>query len=183
MLKDKLLIRRMKLGDADALHMLYEKYKDDLLTVSASLLHNFSAAEDVLHDVFITFTQQIDRFELRGSLKGYLLKCVVNRSRDIARSKRPGHLDDGLAAQLISHLPGPEKRAIAAEQMQILMNALAELPYEQREVIVLHLQAGLKFGRVAEVQGVSINTIQSRYRYGIEKLKQLLKTEVKNGTF
>ena len=52
--------------------------------------------------------------------------------------------------------------------------AMAQLPYGQREVIILHLQGELTFKAIARADGVSINTIQSRYRYGLDKLRSLL---------
>jgi RNA polymerase sigma-70 factor (ECF subfamily) len=56
---------------------------------------------------------------------------------------------------------------------------MQQLPCEQREVIILHLQSGMRFRAIADSQGVSINTIQSRYRYGLDKLRSLLDFEVK----
>lgn len=55
-----------------------------------------------------------------------------------------------------------------------MFRALAELPVEQREVITLHLHAEMTFREIALQLGHSINTVQSRYRYGIEKLRTLL---------
>jgi RNA polymerase sigma factor (sigma-70 family) len=55
---------------------------------------------------------------------------------------------------------------------------MAELPYQQREVIILHFQGGMRFKAIAKSQDVSINTIQSRYRYGLDKLRSLLNSEV-----
>ena len=52
-------------------------------------------------------------------------------------------------------------------------------PYDQREVFVLHAQGEMKFREIAELQNVSIKTVQSRYRYGIERLQTLLE---KDGT-
>lgn len=52
--------------------------------------------------------------------------------------------------------------------------ALEKLPIEQREVVVLRLQGDMKFRQIAEMLDVSVNTAQSRYRYGMEKLRQLL---------
>jgi DNA-directed RNA polymerase specialized sigma24 family protein len=49
----------------------------------------------------------------------------------------------------------------------------------EREVIVLHLQGGLKFGEIAQSQNVSVNTVQSRYRYGLNKMRSILDGEVK----
>jgi RNA polymerase sigma-70 factor (ECF subfamily) len=52
--------------------------------------------------------------------------------------------------------------------------ALAELPYEQREAVVLRFCSGMRFRAIARMQGVSTNTVQGRYRYGLDKLKTLL---------
>jgi DNA-directed RNA polymerase specialized sigma24 family protein len=59
-----------------------------------------------------------------------------------------------------------------------LNKALAELPYEQRETVVLHLKGGMKFREIAAMQSVPINTVQGRYRYGLDKLRSILNDEV-----
>jgi len=53
------------------------------------------------------------------------------------------------------------------------------LPYEQRETITLHLHGGLTFREIAEHQDVSINTAQSRYRYGLDRLRSILEVGAK----
>ena len=58
------------------------------------------------------------------------------------------------------------------------MDLLAQLPYEQREVIVLHLHQEMRFREIAEALSLSINTVQSRYRYGLEKLRTILNNTV-----
>ncbi|MHC5182273.1 MAG: RNA polymerase sigma factor, partial [Planctomycetota bacterium] len=69
MQSDKKLIQRMKYGDKDALRILYIQHKDFLLALANALLHDRSLAEDVLHDVFVSFTRNIGNFRLTGSLK------------------------------------------------------------------------------------------------------------------
>jgi RNA polymerase sigma-70 factor (ECF subfamily) len=59
-----------------------------------------------------------------------------------------------------------------------LTDALAKIPFEQREVIILHLKGGMRFREIAAAQGVPIGTVQGRYRYGLEKLRSLLNEEV-----
>jgi RNA polymerase sigma-70 factor (ECF subfamily) len=68
----------------------------------------------------------------------------------------------------------PVKVLIDREESARLFDTLVKLPYDQREVFVLHVQAGMKFREIAELQNVSIKTVLSRYRYGIEKLQALL---------
>lgn len=185
MLEDRFLVWRLKRGSTSALGRIYHRYADDLLTVATSLLGGTGYAPDVLQDVFVKFLESIDTFELTGSLKGYLAKCVVNRARDYLRKdrgrtaehgRRPFDapcLDRGLA-------PSPIETVIADEQRQRLLAALAELPQEQREVVLLHLQGGLKFREIANVQGVAAKTAESRYRYGIDRLRSRLNGEVES---
>jgi RNA polymerase sigma-70 factor (ECF subfamily) len=61
----------------------------------------------------------------------------------------------------------------------LLAGALARLPLEQRETIVLHLKADMKFKQIARMQGISISTVQGRYRYGLSKLRTILDGELK----
>jgi RNA polymerase sigma-70 factor (ECF subfamily) len=74
---------------------------------------------------------------------------------------------------------GPEHRAIFGEELRQLIRALEQLPYEQREVLILHVHGGMKFRTIARQQGVSINTTQGRYRYALDKLRSMLDGEVK----
>ncbi|MHC4331906.1 MAG: sigma factor-like helix-turn-helix DNA-binding protein [Planctomycetota bacterium] len=69
--------------------------------------------------------------------------------------------------------------AICSEELIKLSYALAELPYEQREVIVLRLHGDLRFRQIAKMQRVSTKTVQSRYRYGLDKLRSTLNGEVR----
>ena len=178
MFEDKFLIRRFNAGDTDALRRIYEKYKPDLLGVARALLNDRGAVEDVLHDVFVGFASQAGRFELKGSLKGYLAVCVANRARNVNRRGRPGGVEG--AVEIRSQTRGPSETAGLDEQRGTVAGALAKLPAEQREVVVLHVLGCLRFRRIAQQAGLSINTVQSRYRYGIQKLRSLLDGEVES---
>jgi len=178
MLEDKLLIWKFKRGSADALRRIYEKYKNDLLALAIALSRDRATAEDVLHDVFVSFAQYAEKLQLRTSLKSYLSSCIANRVRNMNRAKPQQTLQLNHSGTIGSDCDGPQRLAITAEQSERIEKAMAELPYQQKEVIILHLQSGMRFRAIAESQGVSINTIQSRYRYGLDKLRQLLNVEV-----
>jgi RNA polymerase sigma-70 factor (ECF subfamily) len=178
MLEDKLLVWKFKRGSADALRRIYEKYKNDLLALAIALSRDRTAAEDVLHDVFVSFAQYAEKLQLRTSLKSYLSSCIANRVRNMNREKSQRILQINNAETIGSDCDGPQRLAISAEQSERIEMAMAELPYQQQEVIILHLQSGMRFKAIAESQGVSINTIQSRYRYGLDKLRSLLNSEV-----
>ena len=179
MLEDKLLIWKFNHGDIEALRDIYEKYKDDLVTLAAALLTDVSSAEDVVHDVFVSFIRSSGKFRLTGSLRGYLATCVANgaRNRNKAVRKHGGvALDENEPAARDSNRP--QAQAIFGEELQQLTQALEQLPYEQREVLLLHSYSGMKFRAIAKQQDVSINTVQGRYRYALDKLRSMLNGEV-----
>ena len=178
MVEDKILIWRFKRGSSDALQRIYEKYVVYLVTLATALLNDVSTAEDIVHDVFVSLAQSAERLQLEGNLKAYLAICVVNRVRDRirARQRRPSTLDE--THPIYSTAIGPELSAVCSEELQQLSRAMAKLPYEQKEVIMLHLYGGMMFKQIAKSQQVSINTAQSRYRYALDKLRSLLNSEM-----
>ena len=163
--------------------LIYEKYKNDLLKLAVALANDTHAAEDVVQAVFVKLAQSAAKIRLNGSLKSYLAACVANdmrnRIRDRQRHETVG-IDDSKV--LLSPVKRPDQWAILSEELRLLSQALAQIPYEQREVITLHLQGEMTFRRIAQLQETSINTVQGRYRYGINKLRTLLNSEVQNET-
>ncbi len=177
MIEDRLLLYRFKRGDSDALRRIYEKYEVYLLTVATALLNDMSVAEDVLHDLFVAFAESAHKIRLKGNLRSFLATCVANRCRDLMRKQNRNPESLNKAALFTSDEKGPEPAAVFNERLERVASAIALLPYEQREVVVLHLTAGLMFKQIAGLQKVSVNTVQSRYRYGIDKLRSILKGE------
>jgi RNA polymerase sigma-70 factor (ECF subfamily) len=179
MLNDMLLIWRFRSGDSAALAKIYANHRQNLLRIAAGLLNQTSLAEDIVHDVFVQLAQSPEKVRLQGNLRSFLATCVVNRVRNANKAmqlRRTGSLDE--AVELAADSPGPERWIIVNERFARLSDALAQLPYEQREAVLLHLQAGMRFRDIAKSQGVSINTVQSRYRYGLERLRSILDGEV-----
>ena len=179
MLDDRLLVWKFNRGETDALWRIYGKYRDDLLKVAAALLNDADSVEDVVHDVFVSFAQTVGEFRLRGSLKGYLSICAANCARDKNRAmqrRQTVGLDEVEPIHPVKNRP--DESAVRGELSEQLGHAMAQLPHEQREVIVLHLQSRMKFRQIARSQGVSVNTVMSRYRYGLDKLRSILDGEL-----
>ena len=179
MIEDKLLIWKFKCDDKAALARIYEKYKIDLLRIATGLVNDMSVAEDIVHDVFVTFAQSSDKLKLGGNLKGYLITCVANHARNnrrVCQRRQAVSFDEVNPVTL--DLNEPERWIIHNEELDKLNKAMVQIPYQQREVVIMHLQGGMKFRAIAKSQNVSINTVQSRYRYGLDKLRSLLNSEV-----
>ncbi|MBA7673759.1 hypothetical protein ES703_81963 [subsurface metagenome] len=113
------------------------------------------------------------------SLQSYLMTSIVNRVRDRFRKKKHHVVELDKVAPVSSDSDGPEQSAIFAEELQQLADALFQLPLEQRETIILHLNGGMKFKEIAEVQRIKLSTVQGRYRYGLEKLRTILRGDSK----
>jgi len=178
MVEDKILVWKFNRGSKDALRRIYEKYKDDLLGLAITLLRDRSLAEDVVHDVFVSFAGAVGTFHLSGTLKGYLSTCVANSARDRNRLRSGRDAGPDVVEAAGSNSDGPLEHAIGCEESDQLKDLLARLPYEQREVIVLHLHHEMRFREIAKSLGISINTVQSRYRYGLDKLRSILNSVV-----
>lgn len=179
MLEDKLLILRFKHGSSEAFQRIYEKYRLYLLKIATALLFDVSVAEDIVHDVFTRFAQSTQTLNSHGSLKAYLRTCVINGVRNRARDDRVrSYVELSEAGPIASDQSGADQWVILREESMRLNNALSQVPFEQREVVVLHLHGNMKFREIAKLQSVSSKTIQSRYRYGLDKLRSILSSEV-----
>jgi len=144
---------------------LYEVHGRVLLAYAVSLLRDRSASEDVLQQVFVALLR--GRVAIDGPPLHYLYRAVrntaLNHRRDHARE-----VDLPSNGHWLESPPGKEAIGIA------LQSALAELPEEQREIVVLRVWGQMTLEEAALAVDVSINTAASRYRYALAKLKARL---------
>ena len=176
MLEDSLLVWKAKRGDKAAFDALYEKYVDLLLTVAMNLLRDAHEAEEIVQDVFSGFLAALDSFRPRGSLKAFLATCVANRARD--RLRRLRRLERWDPPPSENRTCSPLSLVIHDEAVEKMQGALDQLPYEQREIIILKIQGDLSFRALARQQNLALGTVQTRYRSGMARLRNLLNTEV-----
>lgn len=177
MLSEKLLVLRIRCGCKESMRLIYELYKDDLLTLANALLNDMESAEDVVHDVFVSFARNAKSFQLRKDLKAYLATCVRNLAYDKLRTcKRHAENNSKLPIKRID-TDTPEQLATQKEFITLLKEAIEQLSSDQREIITLRLQTGLTFRQISSIQSTCINTVQGRYRYAITKLRSLLNVE------
>lgn len=142
---------------------LYDQFGASLYRYALMLLADSAAAEDAIHQVF---TRLLVRPRDIEADERYLRRAVRNECYSTLRTRaRRG--DD---APLLE----PVAQDVSLEERLSLEAAVRELPIEQREVVHLHVFEGRTFQEVADIAGESINTIASRYRYALEKLRQAL---------
>jgi len=179
MFEEKILVWRAGRGCSESMCRIYELYKDEMLTTAHLLVGDIEVAEDIVHDVFVKFAERVGRLDLHGSLRSYLAVSVRNAVIDRRKKRSRSEKDlGGMEETAPSDEEGPAETAAKREMQAKLEAAIMTLPQEQREAIVLHHKGGLKFRQIGDIQGVSLNTAQGRYRQGIAKLRHILNGEV-----
>jgi RNA polymerase sigma-70 factor, ECF subfamily len=147
------------------LELSYRQHGAALLLFALAMTGERSRAQDAVHQVFLKLLESGDLERARDP-KAYLFGCVRNAVLDERkRQDRNQPLDD-------SAWFSPPDRDYAAEQN--LHNALVVLPVDQREAVVLHIWGELTFAQIADLLEVSSNTVASRYRYALNKLRELM---------
>lgn len=143
-------------------------------------------AEDVLQEVFHELVEANRLLVPIEHVTGWLFRVARNRITDLFRRRRPERLDDvagtideGERLRIDDLLPsrdaGPEARFARSVLLEALEEAIEELPDDQREVFVSHEIEGRSFKEMAEQSGVGVNTLLSRKRYAVLRLRERLK--------
>ena len=167
---DNQIRRQLANGDSSAIDKIWEQYASDLFGYMISILCSRQDAEDVLQAVFIKIAQHRQSVAKAQSLKAYLFRIGRNEALNSIKRRHRQKALEAEAAWL--QVNNTENKEYASKQ---LVAALASLPEEQRTVIVLKTYRKKTFREIAERLDLSENTTASRYRYGIEKLRILMR--------
>jgi len=143
--------------------------------------------EDILQDVFFEFVETYRLMKPIEQAGAWLFRVARNRIIDGFRKKKPELLDDlaatsedGEMLSIEDLLPSPDAGPEAAYARAVLVDeleaALEELPQEQREVFIAHEIEGKSFKELAAETGVSVNTLLSRKRYAVLRLRDRLQS-------
>lgn len=146
---------------------LYDEHGAGLYRYALMLLADPAGAEDVIQQVFASVLRTGHRAAADKDAH-YLRRAVRNECYSVLRRRRVRHES---AEALLERRNGAEDRP---DERLALERALRALPPEQREVVHLHAFEGLTFQEVADASGASINTVASRYRYALARLRELL---------
>ena len=167
------LVARLRAGDRDALKEAYQHYKDGVLALVASMLGGEDAAWDVLHDVFVSFARNAPHLAPETNLDRYLLAAGANRARDYLSKRKASSIEPESPGDIpATGAADPARAVIEKEEAQRLWRAVTSLPEEQRVVVALHIYGKMTFKEIAAADGISESTVQSRYRYGLEKIRR-----------
>ena len=170
--EDSALMLRYRDGDVAAFEVLYQRHNDALYRYLLRLCHHRDTAEDIFQDVWGKIIKSRQNYRPTAKFSTFLYRVARNCFIDhIRRNKRHSHTVDIEPDNQPD--PGDQPEALAERRMarRRLNAALTELPEEQRDVFLLHEEAGLNLDQIASVTGANRETAKSRLRYAVKKLR------------
>ncbi|MFW5921597.1 MAG: RNA polymerase sigma factor [Polyangiales bacterium] len=187
--EDEELLRRFNEGDARTFEVILERYRRPVFNFVLRSVRDPSKAEDLLQEVFLRVVQRSEHFKGDSKFSTWLYTIARNLCIDTSRKmafRRHRSLDaparsaeaDGEGTPMVERVEGREhgadRRAIAERMRTQLAAAVEELPDDQKEVFLMRQVQNLPFKEIAEIVGVPQNTVKSRMRYALERLREAL---------
>jgi RNA polymerase sigma-70 factor (ECF subfamily) len=166
-------------GEVAAFEELYSRHRGPLFRHLVRQLREHALAEEFYQDVWQRVITARERYRPEAKFTTWLYQIAHNRLADHWRAKqhRPDAPEDAVErAEREPDPQTPERQLSAFEERRRLQLALEELPDEQREVVMLRLERELSLEEIGEITGVGRETVKSRLRYAMDKLRQRLNT-------
>ncbi|MBS0194705.1 MAG: RNA polymerase sigma factor [Proteobacteria bacterium] len=176
---DEALMLAYGRGDAAAFEALYARHRGGLFRYLLRHLRQQSLAEECFQDTWSRLIAARERYRPEAKFTTWLYQIASNRLTDHwrAQGRHGGFVEDGEErAQREPDPSTPERELSSFEQRRHLQRALEELPDEQREVILLRLDRELALEEIADITGVGRETVKSRLRYAMDKLRARLRS-------
>jgi RNA polymerase sigma-70 factor, ECF subfamily len=162
-------------GSVDSLAALYDRYAPLLLGVARRLLGDPTAAEDLVHDVFLEAWRSADSYtQQRGSVRTWLLVRLRSRALDRLRADRVRvrKREPGMGTAQFSEPAHDE--LLRTPDRKLVIEALAQLDVQQRETLELAYFEGLSAREIAERTQAPIGTVKSRIAAGLARLRKIV---------
>ena len=167
---DASLLALVRSGDEPAMASLFDRYSKVVYSVALRVLHDPSAAEDILQEIFMQIWRNPDSFtSTRGSLGGWLAVVSRNRSIDTLRRKRPTDSVDDIVLASSYNLADEAERNSLIERAR---GVITQLPSEQRKTLEMAFFDGLTHSEIAEMTGDPLGTVKTRIRSALLTLRK-----------
>jgi RNA polymerase sigma-70 factor (ECF subfamily) len=170
---DEELMERFCQGDEAAFEALFSRHASGVQAFLQRMVRDRPLAEDLTQTAFLSFVRARGRWVRGSGVRPWLYGIAANAARDTLR-RSSKHLEDVSAT---GELPAGDSVAPALSDPALarqLEGALARIPEQQREAVILHHLDGFSFAEIAETLGVSVTAAKLRAHRGYEKLRELL---------
>ena len=172
---DDTLLASFALGDSDAAAAFIRRYQGQVYGLARSMVGDPALAEDVAQEAFVRAWRHAPAYDSRrGSVHTWLLVITRNLAIDAMRMRRSQPVDPEVLAALDLEADargGPELMAESAADMREVRAALAELPEDQRQALVLAALCGRTAKEISESESIPLGTAKTRIRSGLQKVR------------
>ncbi len=180
--QDENLMLRYRDGDSRAFDLLFNRHRDALYRYLARQCGIPAVADELFQDIWMNLIRARENYTVKAKFTTYLYSMARNRLIDYYRKysaeqqamrnsqnrKEPDELQGDSSHE-------PETRVASRLLRERILEGMAELPTEQREAFLLHQEAGMTLKEIAELTGVSRETVKSRLRYATGRLRKSLR--------
>lgn len=167
---DEQLMRRYAKGDTRAFDLLYERHRGPLYRYFLRQVNDTATANDLYQGAWEKIISARRRYRSGARFSVWMYRIAHNHLVDHYRRLRPA--DELEEASMPSTNPGPADGLLDSQARERLRAGIIALPAEQRDTLLLKLETGLKMEDIARVTGVNRETVKSRLRYAVNKLRQ-----------
>lgn len=180
---DFALIQFVARSQADALEVLYDRYARLVFSVALTVVGDQAAAEEITQDVFTSVWQKAGTYQpAQSRVSTWLTSIARHRAIDILRRRgvRPENTSVSWGDDQADLLPHPETTPELVELAMMqkrVRSALAALPEDQRQPLMLAYFKGMSHGEIAEALGEPLGTVKTRIRLAMQKLRRMLEEE------
>ena len=182
---DELLMLAYRDGDTSAFEILYKRYRGSMYRYLLRQCGSASVAEELFQDVWMNLIRARERYEVKASFSSYIFHMAHNRLIDhyrkvsgklpVSYDAEPEKWQDWMTDE--TQMP-VEVKLDTERRVERLIETIGELPEAQREALILKEEGGLSLEEIARVTGVNRETVKSRLRYAVNKLRKQLGMEI-----
>lgn len=178
--EDLALVAAAQRGDDEAFGRLVRKYQHRVVGLAQGLVTDRAEAEDVAQDAFLRAYKGIRGFRGSSAFRNWLFQIAVNTARTHC-SRRSGRMETPVDAATLESTPGNDRMETAVVTRDEVTRALATLPLDLREAVVLRDVEGLDYREIAAALGLPMGTVESRIFRGRERLRRALGVTSRRG--
>ncbi len=169
---DEQLMQQYAQGNARAFDQLYARHRGGLYRYFRRQVRDEATANDLYQGVWEKIIRARRKYRASSPFTAWMFRIAHNHLVDHYRREKP--LTNTEMDSLTDQRPEPTQHVIDGQHREHLQEDIAALPAEQRDTLLLKLETGLKMEEIANVTGVSRETVKSRLRYAVNKLKRSL---------
>jgi RNA polymerase sigma-70 factor (ECF subfamily) len=169
---DEQLMKTYAGGSMEAFEVLYERHRGPLYRYILRLVANPATANDLYQGSWEKIIKARGRYKDSAPFRAWMYRIAHNHVMDYFRREQT--VAETQAEDMADGQPGPDEQISAEYRKKNLVAAIENLPAEQKDTLMLKLEAGLDLQTIADVTGVNRETAKSRLRYAVKKLKQVM---------